>query len=573
MKLPEFLPNMRVQMVGGPLKALLLSSLMLGLPAVAGAERIEGRPAAEILGGTPVRDWIAGRGGEDTLLGRGGGDTLLGGPGPDSLTGGPGRDRLRGGEGDDRIRAVDGRIDQVQCGPGWDVALVDPGDRVASDCEIVKGGPEPGTEPVVPVSPPPADPGGEEPDEPEVPEEPGEPKEPADEPIPVYEEHPIAMFPSGHGWTGNGVGSFGDAGPPVVVNGDRSFRITTDGAGGESIASSPELAPVDLVGSHVSVHAEVSFSNRLEEVRLRLGSGEIATDYAEATVWKEDDDPVILGSSFEYQSLPLGRFEVTGTVDWSQIDRAQLILTDKGADPVTLYTAGIYAVPTYKRATVSFAFDDGVASQYTLGLKKLSEFRMPASEYVIADTIDDPGFLTEEQLFAMQNLHRWEIGGHAALVADHNQPNGLDDLEPAELKADFDGLRTWMDERGFERRTFAYPKGAAGLEVRKYAARDYCAARVTAEGPETIPPRDPFTIRGWSINGLAAEAETVKAAVDRAVAEKSWVVLTFHNLVQGTPAASTDFSYSAFSQVVAYVNSLRAQKLLQVRTIADAVGC
>lgn len=132
------------------------------------------------------------------------------------------------------------------------------------------------------------------------------------------------------------------------------------------------------------------------EAKLRLASGNIATDHAEATVWREDLDPVILGSTFEFQSLPLGDFAVTGSVDWSRIDRAQLI--------------------------------------------------HPATAYVIADIVGNPGNLTLEQLYQLRNQHHWEIR--------------------------MDNMRDWLDEAGFRRTSMAYPKGAQNHEVRQYVALD-----------------------------------------------------------------------------------------------------
>lgn len=548
--------------------ALALAILLLALVPAARAEVISGGPAPETLTGTPQADSVYGRAGGDSVFGKGGPDRLVGGRGADTLTGGPGPDRLFGGPGSDRILARDGVADVVDCGPGWDVAVVDPIDQVSGDCEVVNGGAE--------DTAPPAPPAPRVPDAPSGPVTPPEPppvQEEPFEPIPAYEENPLAMFPAGHGWTGNEFGTFTDAGPPFVVNNDRSFQITTDGLGDESVATSPELEPVDLTRSHVSFQAEVSFSARLGAVKLRLSSGDIETDYAEATVWQEGSDPVILGSSFDKQSIPTGAFHVVGNVDWSKIDRAQIILTDQGSGPVTLYVAGIYAVPTYRQATISFAFDDGLASTYELGLKKLSAFRYPASAYVIADAIGTPNFMTMEQLDTMRDKDNWEIGGHAATIANHNLPNGFDSLEPEALKEEMNKLRDWLDENGFARKTFAYPKGAAGEGVRHYAARDYCAARVTAAAPETIPPRDPYTIRGWSVNGLETDAEDIEEAVDKAVAEKSWLIITFHQLVNGPPVESTDFNYGDFSKVVDYVHTLQAKKSLKVRTIADAVGC
>jgi hypothetical protein len=575
---------------GSSLGACLAVLLLPVAPAA--AKTIQGGPAPETLTGTAKADQIYGRGAADSLFGRGGNDRLVGGPGPDSIDGGPGSDVILGGPGPDRIFADDGYPDQVNCGPGWDVATVDELDTVAANCEVVKGGkakatptptptPTPSQASSAATTTPTTTPSTPEKPVPPEEEKENEPEEEAEEkeeemtaePIPVYEEQPLAMFPEGNGWTGNGVGTFEETGPPFVVNNDRSYKIATDGSGQPSIATSPHLAPVDLTAAHVAVQGQVSFSHFLGEVRLRLSSGDIETDYAEATVWDEGRDPIALGSTFEYQSIPTGGFTVHGTVDWSKIDRAQLIVTDNGTGSVSFYAAGIYAVPTYRTPTVSFAFDDSLESTFTLGVEKLTAYRMPASEYVIANAIDQPGFLTEEQLYTMRNLDHWEIGGHAATLEDHNEPNGLDSLTPEELKADFDTMREWMGERGFKQRTFAYPKGAAGLEVRKYAQRDYCAARVTAKGPETIPPRNMFTIRGFSIDSSESHLADLEREVDKAIAEKSWLVLTFHNLVTGAPAETTDFNYAEFAKLVDYIQALRAEGRLQVRTVADAVGC
>jgi peptidoglycan/xylan/chitin deacetylase (PgdA/CDA1 family) len=549
-------------------KLLLVATLAVAAcdlmaPATGLAADKRGRASADTLLGTPRADYLFGAGGNDFLAGRGGPDRLNGGAGADELTGGPGADTLRGGPGADVILARDGDADAIECGPGdADVAVADDIDVVATSCEQL-----PRTEraipPAITVTQPATSPGTSPAPEPEP--------EPEEE-EPEFEERPLAMFPAGHGWTGNGVGSFGDAGPPFVVNGDRSFRIVTDGLTHESVATSPPLQPVDFTHSNVSFQSQVSFSSRLEAVKLRLASGNIATDYAEVTLWEAAEDPIVLASSFEIQTQPIGAFDLHGSVDWSQIDRAQIVLTDNGIGPVTLYTAGIYAVPSkLKKAAVSFTFDDGYASTWDDGLTKLSTYRFPATAYVIAQLIDDPGRLSLEQLYTLRDKHHWEIAGHSFTIGAHNLPNGLDDLDPGELEEEMDDLRDWLDEKGFKRDTFAYPKGAAGHDVRDLAERDYCAGRSTARGPETIPPRDDFTMRGWSINGLEDDAASVIEEIDDAVGDKAWLMLTFHDIVPGAPVSATDFEDDEFDEVVDHVRSLQQGGQVQVRTVADAL--
>ncbi len=77
-----------------------------------------------------MRNSVSGQAGADTLIGRGGND---------SLYGDLGRDRLFGGRGNDRLDADDDARDKaIACGPGRDVALIDPAlDPEPVGCEVL----------------------------------------------------------------------------------------------------------------------------------------------------------------------------------------------------------------------------------------------------------------------------------------------------------------------------------------------------------------------------------------------------------------------------------------------------
>ena len=73
-----------------------------------------------------------------TIVGGARNDTLRGTPKADKLYGKAGNDRLFGFRGDDLLFGGAG-ADRLVCGPGRDIAWADAKDRVAKDCEIVKG--------------------------------------------------------------------------------------------------------------------------------------------------------------------------------------------------------------------------------------------------------------------------------------------------------------------------------------------------------------------------------------------------------------------------------------------------
>lgn len=115
-----------------------------GQDGLAAIEVVTGTNAADTLIGDPGPNRLDGHGGDDRLIGGGGADQLHGGDGEDRLEGGDGPDVVVGGTGadvldlgggDDTAAAADRFYrDEIDCGPGDDLARSDPGDR-RSGCE------------------------------------------------------------------------------------------------------------------------------------------------------------------------------------------------------------------------------------------------------------------------------------------------------------------------------------------------------------------------------------------------------------------------------------------------------
>jgi Ca2+-binding RTX toxin-like protein len=102
-----------------------------------GRDRVFGGAGWDYIEGGEGRDYLVGGRGDDALRGGRHDDLLAGGIGDDVLDAGAGRDRIRGGRGDDFIPTAGRLPDHVDCGPGYDRAIVDPRDRVRR-CELVR---------------------------------------------------------------------------------------------------------------------------------------------------------------------------------------------------------------------------------------------------------------------------------------------------------------------------------------------------------------------------------------------------------------------------------------------------
>jgi Ca2+-binding RTX toxin-like protein len=93
---------------------------------------IDAGPGDDFILAAASDDSLLGGAGHDTLFGGRGRDTLRGNDGRDYLNPGPGADTVFGDAGDDQIFSLDGPIDAIDGGPGFDRAKGDPDDLFTS---------------------------------------------------------------------------------------------------------------------------------------------------------------------------------------------------------------------------------------------------------------------------------------------------------------------------------------------------------------------------------------------------------------------------------------------------------
>lgn len=357
------------------------------------------------------------------------------------------------------------------------------------------------------------------------------------------------------------------------VRGDASLRVTTDGAAVQTNVRAVGLAPRDLREAHVRLVLKVDRLDLLDEVVLYLSSNDFASyeTYRIARGPGAPDDTFATSGAWVSTTVPLGSPLARvgqGTVDLGRVTGWQVGVVDAGAGPVTVWLNGLETIARPPRGVVTLVFDDARDGVARYARPVLDRFGMRASVAVAADLVDAPGFMTLRELEAAARFSGWDVVAHQATALEGD--TGFVGLDDAALAAELDAVRAWLVAHGFAAGAahVAYPYGAFDERVLGHVRARFASGRtiVRGLGHETWPPADPYRIRALSVADLDGPAE-LRAAVDRAARERSWLVLVFHQLVDGPPERPTEYAAADFAALVAHL----ATADVDVRPWSDVV--
>ncbi len=345
------------------------------------------------------------------------------------------------------------------------------------------------------------------------------------------------------------------------VRGDGSLRVTTDGAAVQTNVRARELPPRDLRDAHVRLVLKVDRVDLLDEVVLYLSSDDFASyeTYRVARGPGAPDDTLVDSGAWVSVTVPLGTPLARGglgPVDLARVTGWQVGVVDAGAGPVTVWLNGLETIARPTRGVVTLVFDDARDGVARYARPVLDRFGMRASVAVISDLVAAPGFMTLPELQAAVRYSGWDVVAHqaTALAGD----TGFVGLDDAALAAELDAVRAWLVAHGFASGAahVAYPYGAFDERVLEHVRARFASGRtiVRGLGHETWPPADPYRIRALSVADFDGPAE-LRAEVDRASRERSWLVLVFHQIVDGSPRHPTEYAADDFAAVVAHLAS------------------
>jgi peptidoglycan/xylan/chitin deacetylase (PgdA/CDA1 family) len=315
------------------------------------------------------------------------------------------------------------------------------------------------------------------------------------------------------------------------------LRFETAGPGVMAAVGTPAplTPPVDLSGHFVSLRVRVDAAERLAGAELRLASRE-GSFAINVPVFEDGSMNLLQSGQWLDLTLSLGAARREGRPDRGAIERVEWRLAERdGIGPhVTGWVGGLGTHALPREGVVSFSFDDGYDEHYDVAAPILSEVGLRATAYVMPDQVGQQGYMTFDQLHALQRVFGWDVASH------HFTP--FTEFAPGELGGVLDGIRRALRAKGFARgvRHLAYPLGKHDAGIVALVRPRFATARLASGGPETLPPADPHRLRALNVL-RSTPPEALVAAAERARDEREWLILMFHFLVEA-PQLDTEYA-------------------------------
>ena len=239
-------------------------------------------------------------------------------------------------------------------------------------------------------------------------------------------------------------------------------------------------------------------------------------------------------------------------------------------------------------AQISFTFDDARQSSYTNAAPILKKYGLKGTIYVTTGCVgmtstpnkchaaNDVKYMTWAQVKALQNTYGWEVGSHSITHPYLASYNAADDqpkpLTQAQVVNEISGSKSALAAQGIDAKSFASPYGDYNMFTLQTIAKYYSSHRAFAEQNNNVYPYNDQLLNNLQVQNPVTLA-TVKAKIDAAIANKTWLVLTLHDVL---PKASTNpnqyqWASANLEAVAAYVKTKQDAGLIKNVNVSEGV--
>lgn len=264
--------------------------------------------------------------------------------------------------------------------------------------------------------------------------------------------------------------------------------------------------------------------------------------------WKEYKDTVTVPA----EAVRMTAFVTLSAVGSLTVDEYSLALSET-------------ATPA-NRGSVTFTFDDAAISHYTQALPILdaaglnATFYMPSTRIMDATLHGSGMYLNQSQMLAIQ-LSGHEIAGHT-----RTHPH-LTALTSSQQLSEISGARMDLLSMGAKDViSFAYPYGEYDSDVIANVRKSGFTSARTVDNGFDLKSTEKMKLVTKQVVKTTTAAQ-VKAWVDQAIRDKSWLVLTLHQ-VDHDPEAIYGTTPEVLRQIVSQIDTSK----IDVVTVAQGVA-
>ena len=219
------------------------------------------------------------------------------------------------------------------------------------------------------------------------------------------------------------------------------------------------------------------------------------------------------------------------------------------------------AANPFPQGMVTVTLDDGWSSQYTWARPALKQRGLRATYYLVSEGVRDnwTDYLTVPQVQTLLAENN-EISSHTLTHPD------LPTLSATQVEAQLRDSQAWLKSQfGLASvPAFASPYGHYNDAILATVKKYYGSHR-TVNGGHNFADSNIYQLRAYDVES-GVSVETVRTWINEAAANKTWLILVFHEFLDGTPTRSTQYSASGFAAI------LDAIKAANVRTVTLSEG-
>ncbi|MFI7583246.1 polysaccharide deacetylase family protein [Kocuria sp. M1N1S27] len=237
---------------------------------------------------------------------------------------------------------------------------------------------------------------------------------------------------------------------------------------------------------------------------------------------------------------------------------------------------------------VSFTFDDGFLSSLTEAAPTLQKYGLTGTNYVTTGCVgmttvpnscranQNVPYMTWDQIQELQDDYGWEIGGHTVThrcLASAGNGCQANRLTAAEVDAELADSKSALAAHGIDATAFAPPYGDYDQTVMATAAKYYSSMRGFADTGNNYWPYSDYLLQNVPVQVGVTPVDTLKAEVDEAIANNTWVVFTFHEIAADPSQDPGDYEYGTaeLDELAAYVQTKVAAGEIENVNVSDGL--